>query len=485
MKPMNGRAGIANILWATAQSWGGKIILFGIFLVLANILTPEQFGIASASGLIILLSGYVAELGFVDAIVQRPNLQPEEISAPFYLSLLFSLCLALLIFYLSDTLEAWARVEGLGAVLSVSCAIGPVMTLSVFQEAVYRRTLSFKQLAVRTLISNTAGGVIAIAAALAGFGVWSLVAQSASAAVISAVWLWLNPKWLPTKHIRLDSLRSLSVFGLNVLATRLLDFGVTRLVDFAVLANYGATGLGIYTVGSRIYQTMLMLLQGALSDVGLALLSRASSEKAAIRKTYQLTSVTSAFVGVPIFVCFAALSTEICSVLFGPEWQGVDKISQILLLLGAVQCVQFLNGTYLTSLGKPQLVSLQNLLRFIIVVPLILFWPAKSVGDIVLVFAVAQLFLSPISFVIVSRIVNVSLITTVRAVAPIYCSASIGFFACELCRPYIGESSPFLRGLMLAAIFALFYAASILIVARSQTRQVLSVFKNRSYSRSA
>ena len=68
------------------KTWGGSGITFIIFILLARLLTPGELGLASAAGLVLLFISMFYEFGFGDAIIQRKNLQSEDINLPFYFS---------------------------------------------------------------------------------------------------------------------------------------------------------------------------------------------------------------------------------------------------------------------------------------------------------------------------------------------------------------------------------------------------------------
>ena len=78
---------VTALIWSACQSWGMKLLALVVFFVLARYLTPAEIGLAQTVILILAFIAIISEQGFQDAIVQRPDLKPEDLNLPFAVSM--------------------------------------------------------------------------------------------------------------------------------------------------------------------------------------------------------------------------------------------------------------------------------------------------------------------------------------------------------------------------------------------------------------
>lgn len=470
------KAALTGVLWSLVQNWGTRLSTFVIFILLARFLTPAEIGLVSAALMVILFIGVVADFGFADAIVQRQALKDEDINLPFCLSVGFSCLLALGVCLFSETISTMLRVEGLSQVLWGLALVAPMTTMAAYQEAIYKRQMRFRTLAARALAVNVIAGLVAIACAHLGFGSWSLVIQTLLATLIGLAWLWLRPQWRPTMRMSITGFFELGRFGISVLTMRLLDFFSVRYVEYIIITSFGVATFGIYAVGSRLYQILMLLLQSALNDVSLVLLSRIADDTTRVARIYLETVSLAAFFGVPFFVLLSAISAEVTSVLFGSRWAGVDAISQPLLLVGAVQCVQNLNGLYLNARGKPHFTLIMMTFKVACLICIMLVVGGNTAAELAYLYVYVQILTAPLSFHLALRELNVPTMALLDATVPPALASAAAFCAVVFMRQHaaLGSLHPFIAGALLGLGFALVYLACIVLFARRQARATVS-----------
>lgn len=479
--PQIGMLALRGVAWSAAQNWGGRIFTFVLFVVLARLLSPAEFGLAAAAAIIVTLLGLVAEFGFGDAIVQRRHYDPADANLPFFASVAAAIVLAVVCFTFAETIEGLLDAPGLAPVVMALCAVAPLSTISLFQEIQYRRHFEFRKLAFRVFVANFIAGMVAIACAVAGLGVWSLIAQTFIAAAVGLVWLWHKPLWHPSFDLRPAAFVELARFGLPVVTQRVVDFGAARFFEVMLLGRYGLAIYGLYAAGSRLYLTLMQLLQTALNDVSLTILSRIGHDRDRMAQIYERTITMSALLFAPIFVVCAAVIPEISAVLFGANWEGVEDVARPLLLLGAVQAVQFLNGPYLSARGRPGTVLAISSLKNIAIVLGVLFLPSSDLVRFVQIFVLVQLVGTPVSFAVTMHELGVPTVRFLRNLAPATIGCIGAYLAVDWARPLFVFYLPgdFVNGLALGMVFGLCYVLLILAFGFRQVKAAVGFVKNR------
>jgi O-antigen/teichoic acid export membrane protein len=472
---------VNSLLWSLAQNWGGRMLNFLQFVILARFLTPADFGVAAAASVITLFITTVADAGFSEAIIQRPNLTESDINLPFFVSLSVSSALAVVASLCSSAIAISFNSRDLAPVISVLAFTAPLTTLSQFQEAVYKRQLAFKSLAFRVLVSNVLATFISIPCAFMGLGVWSLVIQSYLVISIGALWMWCQPKWVPSKKTNVVACRSLARFGTSVLAMRLLDFGATRWIEIVLARKFGVTEYGYFAASAKLNQTMMDLLQAALNDVSLSLLSRISDQRERLASLYRTAVLIAGNVLPFTFILVAAIAQEICSVLFDPRWMDIDRIATPLFVLGSVQSIQFFSRPYLNARGRSEVVLAISMAKFILVIAAIFLAPSSDIVTMVYWYVGAQLLSAPISFGLTAHELGASKMQIYKDLWPVAAAAVIGFLVVMYGRSYLQPEIPnaLLRGMLLGGIFGLTYAAMVLILGRENVLMVTNFLQTR------
>ncbi len=469
----------ASFLWSAVKNWGGNAVTLLTFFILARLLDPREFGTASAALLVLMLINMFAEFGFGDAIIQRQNFKSEDANLPFFVSLMIAVLLSLVAICLSRSIERWFNINGLYSIIVGIAILAPLVTISLFQEANYKRVLDFKTLAIRVFAANLTGGAVAIICAYLGCGVWSLVAQNYVSVLVGAVWLWWRPYWRPSLTFRWASFLEMTRFGGAVVVLRSIEFFSMRYLDVLIAIKYGPVLLGFYTVGSRLFQTLMQLLQTVFNDVSLSILSKISSERERMAAIYRTSVVFAAYTTSPLFVLAASLSPEICNLLLGPKWAGVESITAPLFLLGAVQCVQFLNAPFLSARGRPGRAALVSGTKSLSVVLALSFISVTNVYALVILFAVAQLIGTPLSFYFAMREVGAPAVAILRDVFPSVFASGIAFLTILWVRTVLPHLNVFESLFVHGSLFVVMYGGIVAVVGRSHINDIVLFVKNR------
>ncbi|AFK52116.1 lipopolysaccharide biosynthesis protein [Tistrella mobilis] len=480
-----GKTATRSVGWSMAQNWGGRFFTFALFVVLARLLTPHDFGVVSAANIVLLFIAMVSDFGFGEAIVQRRNMKHTDVNLPFFFSLFMSLTLAFVVSMNAEIVSGWLNVEGVEIVLATICFIAPLTTLSQFQEYNYRKQLRFKALAFRVFVANIIAGAASIATVLAGFGIWALVVQMYVTILVSLIWLWSMPVWKPTFTLDFKAFRELARFGFSVVTMRVFDFLAQRFVEFFVIGRYGVAIFGLYAVGARVYQIMMQLLQGALSDASLAVLSTIAHNRAKMAELYLKTIVISNFLFAPVFCFVAALSPEISLILFGAKWEGVEDIMRPLMILGAVQCSQFMNGPFLSAMGRPSLVMYVSAIKNLAAPIALLTIPSAGVADVAMIWAFSQFLGTPFSFGLTARELKVPILRVILNAAPAVLGCVAADLAVDALRDHLSSSidSVFLMGIVLGASYFAVYGMISCSLGYRQVKTIVTFVRNRMNSR--
>jgi O-antigen/teichoic acid export membrane protein len=407
-----------GILWSVNQKWGTEAISFIILMVLTRLLAPEAFGLVALASVFTALAEVVLDQGFSAAIVQRADLEGEHLDTAFWISVLTGLLLTVGTIAMSGLVAKFFQEPRLASVLSWLSISFIFSGLSSTQMAILQRKLAFKSLATRSMSAKMVGGIVGVSLAFAGFGVWSLVAQKLAASLAAIIVLWRTSDWQPGFTLSKKHLKDLFTFGVSVTGNNILTELVRHSDDFLIGYFLGTTLLGYYTVGYRLLLVIIRLVTGITNAVAFPTFARLQQNRERmLRAFYNATQYTS-LLAFPVFIGLGTLAPELVTALFGEKWAPSIPVMQVLALFGILQSVLAFNGSVMRASGKPSWqfgIMLLNAVCSVIGFYLAVHWGIVAVAASLVI---VGYLLAPISYVAVSRLIQVDFKTCLRQFAP-------------------------------------------------------------------
>jgi O-antigen/teichoic acid export membrane protein len=234
--------------------------------------------------------------------------------------------------------------------------LSPILILAglrATQTALLQRQMRFRELAVRTTLAESIGGLVGVVLALGGLGVWSLVGQAIARTIASVLVLWRVVEWRPRFNLTKRSLLDISSFGIPVVGDRVVTLVQSKADDLIIGLVLGATTLGYYTVGYRMLTYMTQLLSGTVQSVALPALARLQIDLGRFRRAFLGILQFLSLGAFPAFIGVAFVARDAVPLLFGPQWTPSIPVMQVLALAGAAKILQIASGTAFMASGRP------------------------------------------------------------------------------------------------------------------------------------
>lgn len=399
-------AALRGTVWSALQQIGDNGVRLPVYLVLARLLSPEVFGtVALASAYVDFLQVFRNQ-GVSIALVQRDRLEPEHLDSAFWGGIGLGGLMGMAAF---ATAGLFARVSDQPALepivrwLSIAFVLS---ALSAVQDAILRRELRFRALAIRTVIAQSVAGLVAIAAALAGMGIWSLVAMILVHQVTSLIVLWKASTWRPRLTFSWPRYRQLLAFGVSMTGVQLVNFARLRADNFLIGVGLGATTLGYYAVARQLVNGMTALVTGGVGPVLWSTLARLQGEPRRLARAICQAAEMLALVTFPVFLGAAAVSLGIVPMLLGERWGVSAPIFAALAVAETFRGAAGPNLTGITAIGQTGWrVGLEVLTAVVTLLALVAALPFGVVA-VAWASAVAVFFLLPIQFRVAFRLLD-------------------------------------------------------------------------------
>jgi O-antigen/teichoic acid export membrane protein len=404
-----GRAAVRGLAWTMLRSVSSRVVGGLVFVVLARLLDPRAFGTIALASVFVVLISLLVESGFGEAVIQRPAVTQSDLDTAFWVNNALGVGLALIMTAGASLIGGLLDQPELAPVLRVLSLVFIVAALGSVPQALLRRELAFRQIAVRGFVATVAGGAVGLGMALAGWGVWSLVGQILANTVVGTAVLWMACSWRPGRAVSRSRLVELGRFGVNVLGGRMAFFVSRRSDDFLIGLVLGPVALGLYTAAYRILLLVTETIIWTIEGVAFPVFSRLQGNDERIGRAFYAVTQLCLAVATPAFLALAVLAPEITRVALGPQWTGAVPVMQVLALVGIPHAVTYLNKAVVNAAGRPDLslriavvTGIVNVIGFALVVR----WGIRAVATS---YAVCGYLLVPASVWSVTRVLQVDL----------------------------------------------------------------------------
>ncbi|HVP49950.1 MAG TPA: MOP flippase family protein [Candidatus Bathyarchaeia archaeon] len=345
----------SGVAWTTAFQVARQLLQVVSVSVLARHVAPAAYGLIGMAVLVTNLLETIRDAGIGQALIREQEITDEVASTAFWLNCFVGVIAALLV-----NLAAWPaslffhqpQIVLVLRVLSISFFLG---ALGVVPLATLNRGMQFKKLAVVQTTAAIVGTVVAIAVALLGGNVWSLVSGSLTivAATTAGVWILAPFRLRPVLHG--DTVKRILHFGLNLSGYQVFNY-FSRNADNLLVGKFlGSVALGFYQMGYMLMTYPLQNFTIMVTQVVYPAMAKFHDDHARVRAAYLRTSALVALVTLPIMLGMGITASPFVRVVLGARWAPVTQLLVVFAPLGALQAIYAPSGVLFNIEGRTDL----------------------------------------------------------------------------------------------------------------------------------
>jgi PST family polysaccharide transporter len=310
------------------------LLQFASVVILARLLTPEDFGLVAMVTAIVGIAEIIRDAGLSSAAVQASTLSEDERTNLFWANLGLGTACALVILAGEPLIVAGYDEPRLAPIVFALAFVFMISGANTQYRADLMRRMRFRQLAMSDVLAQFVAISVAVLLAVAGAGLWAIVAQQITTAVVAFVINIGNVRWLPGPPRRGVSLSRFFRFGGGVLGTNALAYVTKSITSVAIGAYYGAAPLGLYNRAYQLLMTPLQQIDAPMTSVVLPVLAKVQDDDETFARYLARTQMVACYVTSLILAVAAGLAYPVTLVLFGQRWIGVAPIFVVLAIGG-------------------------------------------------------------------------------------------------------------------------------------------------------
>lgn len=348
--------------WSAIQRFGTQIISFIGNVLIARLLTPDDYGLIAMLAIFMSIAMNFTESGFADYLIRDPKSKSKEFSIVFVHNIIFGLLFYMILyisapwiaqFYEEPELIAITRILGLNIIIKA-------LSLSEFTRM--RKALEFKNMAIIQIVGALLGIIVGYLMAFYNYGYWALVGQGLTVGVVTLLMLIVVNAWWPKWYFDWNRYKVMRKFGNNMLVSYFTNQIGANLYAVFIGKFHSALALGFYNQAEKINKISFQSINGIVLTTSYSLLAK-EQNRAKRLKMYKNLLNHFFFLHLAISVFIIGAAKPIMSFVFGAQWLPSAPLLQLILISFLLQPLVTINSNIVKIENKPQIYRNLTFLR--------------------------------------------------------------------------------------------------------------------------
>lgn len=321
---------VHGVAWTMAEKYSAQIVQFVIQIILARLLTPTEYGLIGVLAIFIAISSVFIDGGFSAALVQYKDRNDRDVSTVFYLNVGLASAIYLILFLCAPLIAEFYDAPILTSIVRIYCLTLVINSFASTSQTLLTIKLDFKTTTKISLIAGILSGLVGVALAYYGYGVWALVWQAISSAIITTLLTFVMVKWLPRAGFSKDSFHRLFSFSSRLFAANLISAIYEKIFGLIIGKMISKAALGFYDRALSFNVLLNNNVTHVLGRVSYPLLSQIQDDNERLMNIYKRYIAISAFLTFPMMMLLCGIAKPMILGLLTAKWADSIILLQVL-----------------------------------------------------------------------------------------------------------------------------------------------------------
>lgn len=326
-----------GVAWSIAEKVGSMLLQMVVSIVVARLLVPEDFGVMAILTFFTALALVMVDSGFSQTLIRKDSPSREDYQSVFAFNVGVSVVLYVALVALAPVVARYYELPVIAKIAPVLFLLLPINALCVIQNTIFTREFRFQLLSKANFAASLVAGAVAIAMALAGCGVWSLVGQRVTTLAVKTLILWVRSDWRPSAGFSIRPVREMAPFSFRLLTTDLISSVYNNISQMFIGKIYSADTLGFFNQAQKFKDLPLTSAMQSVQSVTYPALSKIGDQREKFAESYRQVLMVVAFMLFPAMIGIAVVAEDLFALLLGEKWMPTVPYLQILCLTGLFQ----------------------------------------------------------------------------------------------------------------------------------------------------
>lgn len=344
-----------SLFWKFAERCGVQLSSFVVSVVLARILAPDDYGILSMLIVFTTIAQVFVQGGLGTALIQKKEVSEQEYSGVFYVSLLIATGIYVVLFFASPFVADFfemPQIENTLRIIAITLFFGAFSTVL---NALFVKKMQFSRLFICNLAGSILSGIVGIAMAYAGYGVWALVFQQVLNQGLACIFMGIMLRWRPKGPASVKKVGALIKYGYKIMVANLISTTYNELRSIVIGKKFDSAALAYYDKGKQIPNLVITNLNNTIDTVMLPVYSSAQNDPERMKQMLRRSMKMSSFFIFPVLVGLCVVAEPLVSVVLTDKWLPCVPFLIINALIYGLAPLQTANAQVINAMGRSEI----------------------------------------------------------------------------------------------------------------------------------
>lgn len=413
----------SGLIWSMVERFSNQSVGFVFSIILARLLCPSDYGIVAMITIFFAVAQAFVDSGFANALIRKNNRTEKDLSTCFYFNIVVGLFAYIVFFIAAPWIAKFYNQPILTMIIRLESVTMFLNSLCIVQQALLTIQINFKTQAKISLASTIISGIIGVILAYKGFGVWALVWQGISNALVRMILLWKLSTWRPRYGFSKESFHYLFGYGSKLLASGLLDTTYNNIYPIIIGKLFTPADLGYFSRAQSLATLPSSNLTSVLQRVTFPVLSEIQDDMERLETNYRKLLKMSAFIIFPLMMLLAAIARPLVDILLTDKWDNCVIYLQILCVALMWHPIHAINLNLLQVKGRSDLFLRLEIIKKILGVIIILITFSMGLKAMCIGLAINSIIALTINTFYTGKLISIGFIRQVKDLLPIILSS--------------------------------------------------------------
>jgi len=366
--------------WILTGRISQQLLALTRLMVLANLLTPREYGLAGVGLLTLAILNRFTVTGFQAALIQKKARIEPYLDSAWTVGILRGLILYAILYIIAPYAAVFfdrgevADISRIGEITNIIRIMGISIVICAFNNigtVYFTKELDFKKQFLYQMSGVITDVGVSITLAVLYRNVWALVYGKLSGEIVRTIFGYILHNYRPKLSLVGEKVKELWVFGKWIFSAATLNFLINEGDDIIVGRMLGIHWLGHYRMAYKWSNMPATEITNTLGRITFPVYSKLQDDLPRFRRAFLKNIHLTAFISFPIAGLIFVLAAEFTEIFLSCRWLPMVPAMQILALWGLIRSMGGAISTVFNGLGRPEINTRLLIIKLILLAVLI------------------------------------------------------------------------------------------------------------------
>lgn len=361
-----------GVFWTFIDTFISKGFSIISSIILARLLSPEDFGIMGMIYVFTAVAGALIDSGLPSSLIRNTNVDHKDYSTIFFANIAFSVVIYFILFFAAPYIANFYNQELLINVIRVYSILFVLGSFSAVQVAILTKQMEFKKLMILNIPGVIIGSIVGIILAFYKYEYWSIIVMQLITQLVFSIFLWKSTNWIPKFYFSIQLYKKHFNFGYKIALISIFSAFFDNIYNVIIGKFYSVTTLGQFERARTFNNYPVGILTSILNKVSYPLLSNIQNDKALMLTAYKKIICLTFFITFPLMSLLSIVSEPLMIFVLGEKWGVTAQFFKILCIAGILYPLNAFNMDLMKVYGRSDWLLKNEIIKKIIMGVLIL-----------------------------------------------------------------------------------------------------------------